>query len=137
MAMVRYAAWLVGGGDHDDSPGEAFGAKGLLNKLPHLPASFADQTDHHRIAARLTRQHRQEHALADARSGEDAKPLASAAGGEDVHGADAKIKALSYPASRVGGGRRGAEGISDGPLRQRPLAVDGLAEGVDDAAAPR
>ena len=92
--------------------------------------------DHHRVAGGVPRQHREQHRLADAGAGEDAEPLAAAAGGEDVHGPHAEVEPLAHPAARVGRRRRGAQGIGGEALRQRPLAVDRLAERVDDAAEP-
>ena len=92
--------------------------------------------DHHRIAGGVAGQHREQHRLADAGAGEDAEPLAAAAGGEDVHGPHAEFEPLAHPAARMGRRRRGAQGIGGEALRQRALAVDRLAERVDDPAQP-
>ena len=43
---------------------------------------------------------------------------------------------LADPAARMGRGWRRAQGIGGGALGQGALAVDGLAEGVDDPAQP-
>jgi hypothetical protein len=110
--------------------------KGLLDELADLAAPFADQADHDGVAGGFLGQHRQQHRLADARAGEDAQALAAAGGGEDVHRPHAQVEALADPAAGVGGRGRGLQGVGDVALRQRAQAVDGLAEGVDDAAQP-
>jgi hypothetical protein len=127
---------FVRGGDHHDGAGEAGFAEGLLDEFADLPAPLADQPDHHRVARGLARQHGEQHRLSDARAGEDAEPLAPAAGGEDVHGPHPEVQPLADPSAGVGGRRRRAQRIGRRPLGQRALAVDRLAEGVDDAAPP-
>ena len=127
---------LVGGGDHHDGAGQPLRPQRLLDELAHLAAPLADQADHHRVAGGVAGQHREQHRLADAGAGEDAEPLAAAAGGEDVHGPHAELEPLADPAAGMGRRRRGAQRIGRQPLRQRALAVDRLAERVDHPAQP-
>ncbi|MNE13178.1 hypothetical protein D3C80_1060050 [compost metagenome] len=134
--LAPFQRRLVRGGDDDDGALQALFAQGLLDELADLAAPLADQADDHDVAGGLLGQHGQQHRLAHARTGEDAQALAPAGGGEDVHRADAQVQPLAHPTARMGRGRRGAQGIGDGALRQRPQAVDGQAEGVDDAAQP-
>ncbi len=127
---------LVRGGDDDDGAAQALGPQRLLDEFAHFAAAFADQAHDDGVAGRLARQHRQQHRLADARAGEDTQALAAAAGGEDVHGAHAEIKPFADALAGVGRGRRGLQQVAFRALRQRAVAVDGIAETVDDAAEP-
>ncbi len=60
-----------------------------------------------------------------------------AAGGERVHRAHAEVQPIADPAAGVRRGRGRAQRVGGGALRQRSLAVDRLAKGVDHPAAPR
>ena len=134
--LAAFQGRLVRGGDHDDGAFQPLFAQGLLDELAHLAAPFADQAHDHGVAGRLLGQHGQKHRLAHARPGEDAQALAPAGGGEDVHGPHTQVQPLADPSARVGGRRGCAQGVWGWTLGQRPLAVDGLAEGVDDSAQP-
>ncbi len=115
---------------------EAFGAEVVGDELLHLAAALADEADDRDVGSGVARQHREQHRLADAGAGEDAHALAAAAGEEGVDGADAEIELALDALAPVGGRRLVAQGAGDVAQRQRPLAVDGLAERVDDAAEP-
>jgi hypothetical protein len=127
---------LVGGGHHDDGALEAFLAQGFFDELPDLTAPFADQPHHDSVAVGLFGQHGEQHRLANARAREDAQALATAAGGEDVHGPDTQIQPRTDAAARVRRRRGGPQRIGSRTLRQGAESVDGLAEGVDDPAEP-
>ena len=134
--LAPFQRRLVGGGHHHHSAAQALLAQRLFHELAHLAATFADQADDHDVAAGFLGQHGQQHRLAHAGAGEDAQPLAPAGGGEDVHGPHAEIQPFAHATARVGRRRRGAQGIGGGAEGQGALAVDGLSEGVDDAAQP-
>ena len=57
-------------------------------------------------------------------------------GGEGVEHAHAEIERRADPVARMRRRRRGAQRIGRGAARQRPLAVDRLAHGIDHAAQP-
>src|ERR1700759_5632555 len=84
-------------------------AEGLLDEFTHLAAPLADQADDHRAALGVLGQHRQQHRLADAGAGEDAQPLAAAAGGEDVHRPHAEVEPFADPVAGVRRRRRAAQ----------------------------
>ena len=115
---------------------EALLAKIVLEEFLDLAAALADEPDHRHVGGREARHHGEQHRLADAGAGEDAHALAAAGGQEGVDGPDAEIERLGDAAARMRRRRIGPEGIDGAALRQRPLAVDGAAEGVDDTAEP-
>ena len=85
---------LVGGGHDDHGAGHALGAEVALDELAHLAASLADQADDVDVGRRRAGDHAQQRRLADAGAGEDAEPLAAAAGDEGVERAHAERDAL-------------------------------------------
>ena len=127
---------LVRGRHHHDRARQALVAEIVLQEFLHLAAAFADQADHRDVGIDVARQHRQQHRLADAGAGEDAEPLAAAAGQERIERAHAEIERRADALARMRRRRRVAVGHRRRPLRQRPLAVDRLAHRVDDAAEP-
>src|SRR5207248_10363866 len=127
---------LVGGRHHHHRPCEAVLAEVVLQKFLHLPAALADKADHADVGIDIARQHRQQDRLADAGTGEDAEPLAAAAGQEGIERADAEIKRETDALARMRRRRRVAERHRRAALRQRPLAVDRLAHRVEDPAEP-
>jgi hypothetical protein len=110
------------GHDHH-APGQALGPEGFLEEVPHLAAALADQGQHVDVRLAGSRDFAQQRALADAAAGEDAHPLALAAGQQSVERPQPEHERLgdAPPAQR---GRRLAAG-------QGALAVDRLAQGVD------
>ena len=75
---------LIGGRDDDDRARQALGPEIALDELAHLAAALADQRDDVHLGPRRARDHAEQRALADARAGEDAEPLAAAAGEQRV-----------------------------------------------------
>ena len=127
---------FVGGGDDDDAARQAVLAQVLGDEFLHLAAALADQADDVDVDRHVARQHRHQHRLADAGAGEDAHALAAAAGQEGVDRADAEIDLAADAAARMGGRRVVADRDADLAGEQRPLAVDRLAQRIDDAAEP-
>ncbi len=126
----------VGRGHHDDGTGESLGAEVVLDELPDLAASLADQRDHRDLGVGAARDHRQQAGLADAGAGHDAEPLTAAAGDQGVEGAHAEPDLVVDPraAERTGGGvlhRHAGERV------ERGATVDGVAEAVEDTATQR
>ena len=74
----------VGGGDDHDRAGQALGAEVVLEELADLAAALADQGDHRDLGVGAAGDHREQAGLADAGAGEDADPLAAAAGHQRV-----------------------------------------------------
>ena len=134
--LAAHQRRLVRGRDHDDRAREARFAEIVLQEFLHLAAALADQADHRDIGVDVARQHREQHGFADAGARENAHALATAAGEEGVDRAHAEIERRADAAARMRRRRRCAERIRRRPKRQRALAVDRLAHGVDDAAEP-
>jgi hypothetical protein len=102
----------------------------------HLAAALADQADDVDVGRGVARQHRHHHRLADARAGEDAHALAAAAADEGVERAHPEVELGADPAAGMGGRRGGAQRLTRPALGQRALAVDRLAQRIDDPAEP-
>ena len=134
--LAAHQRRLVGGGDDHDAAREALGAEIVGEEFLHLAAALADQADHGHVGGGVARHHRQQRRLADARAGEDAHALAAAAGEEGIDGAHAEIDLAPDALARMRGRRRGAQQERLAARRQRALAVDRLAQRVDDAAEP-
>ncbi|GAA4033910.1 hypothetical protein GCM10022281_12370 [Sphingomonas rosea] len=97
---------------------------------------LADQPDHRDVAIGPAREHREQHRLADARAGEQAKPLALAERGEEVERANAGVDPAADAGAAGGGRREGAKRSRRGAGAERALAVERAAEAVDDPAEP-
>ena len=67
-----------------------------------LAAALADQPDHQHVGLAARGDHRQQRRLADARAGEDAHPLAVAAGREQVERAHAEGQPRAQAAAALG-----------------------------------
>ena len=124
---------LVAGGHDDHALGQPFGPQVALDELVDLAAALADQGDHDHVGGRVAGHHAQQHALAHAGAGEDAHPLALAAGQQAVDRAHAGGQRLVDPRPRAGVRRAAMEASPVGQRRLR-LAVDRVAVGVDHAA---
>ncbi len=127
---------LVRGRDHHDRARQALLAEVVLQEFLDLAAAFADQPDDADRGIDVAREHRQQHRFADAGACENAHALAAAAGEERVHRAHAEIERGADALARMRRRRRIAEWHRRRALRQWPLAVDRLAQRVDDAAEP-
>ncbi len=125
--LAAHQGGLVRRRDDHDRARKALVAEILLEELLHLTAALADEADDGDVRGGIARQHRKKHGLADARAGENAHALATAAGGEGVEHAHAKIEGLPDPAARVGRRRIVAQHRQARTGRQRTLSVDGLA----------
>ena len=134
--LPTHQSGLVGGRHHHHRAREAFLAKVVLQEFLHLAAALADEADHADVGIDIARQHRQQDRLADPGAGEDAEPLAAAAGQEGIERADAEIKRETDALARMRRRRRVAERHRRATLRQRPLAIDRLAHGIEDPAEP-
>ncbi len=134
--LAAHQSRLVGGRNHHHRAGETGVAEIVLQEFLHLAAAFADQPDHRDVGHHIARQHRQQHRFADAGAGENAHALAAAAGHEGIERAHAQIERRADPAPRMRERRRVAELIRRGSEQQRALAVDRLAQRIDDAAEP-
>ncbi len=134
--LAAHQRRLVGGGDHDDAAGGAFGAEIGGEEFLHLAAALADQADDDHVGVGVAGHHAEQGRLADARAGEDAHALAAAEVQQRVHGAHADIELLADAAAEEGGRRAGAQGIGEGAGGQRALAVDRFAQTVNRTAEP-
>ena len=125
---------LVRGRDDDDGAGQALGAEVVLEELPDLATTLADQGDDGDLGVGAAGDHRQQAGLADARTGHDAEALTATAGRQRVHGAYAEAQLLVD--ARAEQGVRGL--VVDhhvGQVRERGAAVDRAAEAVQHPAA--
>jgi len=97
---------------------------------------FPDQSDDRDVADRRARQHGEQCRLADAGAGKQAKPLAHAAGGEQVQRAHPQSDARA----KTGTGGRLGWGSGDRPRhdarRHGAFAVHRAAQGIDHPAEP-
>ena len=134
--LAAHQRRFVRGRDDDDAARQALGPEIVLDEFLHFAAALADQPDHRRVGGGVARDHRQQHRLADAGAGEDAHALAAAAGQKGVDGAHAEIDLALDALARMGRRRLVAQRIGGAAARQRALAVDRLAQRVDDAAEP-
>ncbi len=134
--LAAHQRRLVGGRDHDHGAGETGFAQIVLEELLHLAAALADEADDGDVGGDVTREHGQQHRFADAGAGEDAQTLAATAGQKGIERADAEIERGADPAARVRQRRRIAERIWRRAVEQRALAVDRLAERIDDPPEP-
>ncbi|MCY1281642.1 hypothetical protein D9M70_304540 [compost metagenome] len=107
----------------------------MKEELLHLAATLADQPDHHDIGLGLPGDHAQQHALADAATGEQADALALADGEHGVDGAHADVQRLLHRAAleRVDGRQLGGQRVAAAELAE---VVERLAEAVDHPAEP-
>ena len=65
--------------DHDGAPA-AFGPEDAVDEFLHFAAALADQAHDDDVGAGVARHHAEQHALADARAGEQADALAASDG---------------------------------------------------------
>ena len=112
----------IRGGDDDDRPRQPCRAQIVLEEFPHLAPALADQGEHGDVARGVAGQHGQQHRLADAGTGEQAEPLALAAGGE-------ALSARTPRSSRGPAGRAAS--------RRAARRARGRGNGAGQAAAPR
>ncbi len=101
-----------------------------------LAAALADQPDHQHLGVGARGDHRQERRLADAGAGEDAHPLAVAAGREQVERAHAQRQPWPQTAPALGRDAARLHGIGAAARGQRRAAVDRARHRVEHAAAP-
>ena len=127
---------FVRGGDHDDGAGKAVRTEVVLNEFLHFAAALADQTDHGHVGRDVAGEHRQQHRFADAGTGENAQPLAAAAGHEGIERPHAEVERSTNAPPGMGWWRCIAERRRRRTGRKRTLAVDRLAHGIDDASEP-
>ena len=122
--------------DHHHRPGQARLPQIVFQELPHLASAFSDQGNDRDVAVGVTRQHREQGGLADARACEQAEALSGAAGREAVEHAHAQIEAR--PETGAAGGIGGCRAHRPRPAaaRQRTLAVERTSERVDHPAEP-
>ena len=134
--LAAHQRRLIGSRDHDHGAGKTGFAEVVLKEFLHLAAALANEPDHGDVGGDVARQHGQQHRFADAGAGEDAQTLAAAAGQKGIERADAEIERGADAAARVRQRRRVAERIRRRPVEQRALAVDRLAQRIDDPAEP-
>jgi len=123
----------VGGGHDDNGAPQPLGPQVLLDELADLASPLADQADDVHVGFREAGNHTHEDALPHPGAGEDAHLLPLAAGQKAVEGADAQVHGLRDPAPLQGVDRLGVQRVVVLELHG-PLAVDGVAEPVDDPA---
>ena len=119
---------FVGGGDHHDGAPVSSSSPRVssMNPASSRPP-LVDQPDDDSVAVGVLGQHGKQHRLADAGAGEDAEPLAAAAGGEHVHGPDAEVQTLAHPGAGMGGFSGAARsGQAASPGSSGPLPSMGL-----------
>ena len=108
----------------------------VLQEFLHLAPALANEPDHRHVGGHVAGHHRQQHRFADAGARENAHALAAAAGREGIERPHPEIERSADPPALMRGRRRIAKRIGGRPERQRPLAIDRLAHGVDDAPEP-
>ena len=86
---------LIAGRDDDHRAREPFGAERVLDEVANLATAFAEQRDDVDVRLRLSRDHAEQRALADARAGEDADALAFAEREESIDRAHAGLERLA------------------------------------------
>src|SRR5688500_17680456 len=121
---------VVAGRRNDDALAQARLAESILKKFLHLASALTDERDYRDISAGVSRNARDQRALAHARPREDAHPLALTAGEQAVDSADTGGDRLP---NRLAMQRSDASAIDAAGFRCRDaaLAVDGLAEAVE------
>ena len=124
---------LIAGGDNDHAAGQPLRSQIPLDEFVDFAAALANQADDNHIGRRVAGHHSQRHALAYARAGENAQPLADAAGQQAIDRSDAGGECLVDPRPIDGRRRFASEWDSFGEQRLG-LAVDRFAAGVDHAA---
>src|SRR5690606_21324969 len=80
-----------------------------LDELLDLATALADQRHHPHVTLGIATDHAEQRALADARAGEDAEPLAAPAGDEAVDGAHAGRQRVLDRDAAERAGRRAAQ----------------------------
>ena len=127
---------FVRGRDHDHRTPAALFAQRILNEFLHFAATLANQADHDDIGVGAARQHRHQHRFADTRARKHAHALTAAERGEDIDRAHANIEAPANARAIVSGRRRRTDRSRLHAVWQRPLAVDWIAEAIDDSTKP-
>ena len=127
---------LVRRRDHNHGTRETFLAEVVLQELLHLAAAFADQPDHRHRGIDVASEHRQQHGLTNAGTGEDTHALPAAAGEKGVECTHAEIERHADALARMRRRRLIAERHRRRTLYQWPLAVDRFAQSVNNAAEP-
>ena len=89
---------LVGGSHHNDGFGQPL-AQVALQEIEDFSPALADKRNYVDIGTAVAGNHPQQHALADASSGEDAQSLSLAAGEQTVNGAHSHPQRLGYAAT--------------------------------------
>jgi len=87
-ALDAHQGRLIAGDRHHHRPGQALFTEVALDELAHLPSPLPNEGDDIDVGQGGTGDHAEEGALAHSRSGEDAQPLAAAAGEESVESAN-------------------------------------------------
>ena len=106
---------LVAGGHDHHAPGQALRPQVALEEFVHFAAALADQADHAHVGRRVAGHHPQRDALAHARAGEDAHPLAQAAGQQAVDRPHAgRERRDRSAAARCAGGGAATSGMRSG-----------------------
>ena len=131
--LAAHHGGLVAGGDHHHGAGQPLGAEVVLEEAADLAAALAHQGDDGDLGVGAARDHGQQGGLAHPGAGEQADALAAAEGGEGVHGAHAGAQ-LGVDGVPLQGVRRGPVHAGELHAGDRPLAVEGPAQGVHHPA---
>ena len=127
---------LVRGGDDDDTTGQTSLAQIVFDEFARLTTALANQADDTDLGVGMARHHGKQCGLADPRARKDPHALPPTTGEEGVYRPDAEVNFATDPLARVGGRRLIVYGVGHPPGGQWPFTIEGLAEGIDDAAQP-
>lgn len=134
--LAAHEGRLIASCDDDDGAFKALLAKIILEELLHFAATFTDQANDGDVGVGVFGHHGEEDGFTDTGAGEDAHTLALAGGEESVDGADAEVELRAHALAGMWRRRFVFEGDGVSATWQRPFAIDGLREAIDDAAEP-